>query len=527
MVGCHLDPRTGNLSQYAIPALVPDPSPTSYAAFLPAPPPSGTIPVSGATPQPGTVEMTLLPNQSWYMSHQGYAAEVAFVQSNVGGIAHILVDNQPLASFSTYSSQAQPYRLYNLGMVPQKVTVQNLGEAVLGAQLIGPWDNTSNGLSASVTLQLNSQPVTGGTYNFTGQVAGTSYSVLVKQGSTTLGTVAAGAASDSVIPGVNVSVVTSPTFTNGVQGNVVVTAPVVQLNVIGVYSAANPNATYTTPVLDSGASGEQWPIFEATGQSTGPTPIVTLSAGEHPIPDSTWTTITLSGRVDADVSGNPWSRLTFATPAGSAPPIGRYAQLSGQIVSGVTWIGDAKLYHGNLGVDDLASRVAPKVYAGAVAAELLTAMSCLVALSQERARALLQSVSIGGAKAEYLWQYGQDFKTPRLINESDSGYRTRMAYFFRNRQDGGSAPFLQTTIAGSLGLPPSAVLVQPFPKGVISWVLGTSVLVVSTVLGQTGTGAWRWLIQVPVNKMQVPVETARAIIDQLRPIGTLVTLQFV
>lgn len=526
--GTRLDPGVGNLAAIGTPALVADIDPaTGTTAFLTA---VGAL--TGAwgqttnmplvpIPSGGTAApvQTDVPGASWTLTTTAYAIDFAWLQSSAGAIAHLTVDGQPVKGFDSTRPQGTTFRLYLDGQ-SHTVTLTYTGDAVLSATLVGtPADSAGTaGLAAALGLSRNGQAVTGQTW--TVRATGTTAIEVLNQASAVQGALTVGQASDTLIPGVTLSLAAGTWDATSVA-TVVTTAPVLTVATVTTYTGLLASATYTSPVLDSGVPNTAWPLVELVqGPLAAPGIGVQFGIGETPQPDPSWVWATLRSVTDADADGNPWNRVVYA----GATARGRYAQAVGSLDGSVRiWASDLRTWSWRPETDPfLRQRFPPGVYSGqTVTVPFLTALAALWAVLDELADALQDGASVTNAGGQYLTNWGTQFSRPRLIGEGDSAYRSRLASLFAGRGEGGSRPFLQQVLTGALGTP---VQVTQTARTTQEFALGTTGILGTAALGRSAKGAWRWQVRVPFAGLQVAPETALDVITALRPPGSIVSV---
>lgn len=527
-VGTRLDPLAGTLAAQGTPGLVADVDPASGVTSFPnavgalsgtwgqtTSTPLFPIPVGGSA---GPVTTTA-DGSAWTLTTTAYAVDIAYAQTSKGAIGHVTVDGQARLSFDSSNPQTAVCRVYLDGQ-SHVVRVTYAGDAVTGTTLVAsPTDSAGTpGLAAALTAVRTGGTVIGDIYT----VAATGVAaVQVKNGAgAVLGTLGTGQTSDTLVPGVSLTL-SAGAWDATSQANLVVSPPTLTLTGITTYANLATAARYTTPVFDSGVANTQWAFVELLqGPLATTPPTLTFGTGDTPTPDATWTWATLAPLAVPDVLGNPWQRVIYAGPATR----GRYGQAVGTLSNQTrVVISDARLSWWQPETDPFLSRLPRAIYRGPVALAVLTALAALEAHLDEQADELLTGGAISSAAGKYLAAFGAELATPRLLGEPDANYRARLAVLVGGRNQGGSQPFLQTVLSGALGCP---VRVSPRARTGTAFALGAKALG-TTGLGKSLIGNWRWTVQVPVAQLRVPVETATAIVDQLRPLGSLVSIQYV
>jgi hypothetical protein len=523
--GTRLDPLAGTLAAQGTPALVADVDTTTgvagYANTIGTL--SGTwgqstsmllfpIPIGGTS---GPVS-TSVANSAWTLTTSAYAVDIFFLQVAVGAIGHVTVDGQPRLAFDSSSAQTNVYRLYLDGQ-SHVVAVTYTGDAVLGTALIGaPVDTAGTpGLAASLTATRNGAAVVADTWSAT---ATSTSSVTIRNGAAVVqGTLTAGQSSDSLITGVTLTLKSGSWDATSVA-HITTTAPSLTLSGITTYANLSNAATYTTPVLDSGATNTAWPLLELTEGPLGSRmPTLSMGLGDTPTPDSTWTWQTLTALQVPDVLGNPWFRVVWAGATGR----GRYTQLTGSISNQTRVVlSDIRLFTWQPETDPFLGILARNAYRGPNSQAVLTALAAATAYQDELTDELNNAAAISTSSGAYLSQYGALLSLPRLLGEPDANYRARLASRFSGKNQGGSRSFLQSVISGALGC---AVTVAARGRVAGGFTLSTTALGTAG-LGRSTTGAWRWSVRVPLAQLQAPPETASAIIGQLRPTGSIVSI---
>lgn len=525
--GTRLDPLAGTLALQGTPALVADVDTTGVTNF-----PNAVGTLSGTWGQTTNTLLFPIPGggsagpvtttadgSAWTLTTTAYAVDIAYAQTSKGAIGHVTVDGQSRLSFDSSNAQMAVSRVYLDGQ-SHVVKVTYTGDAVTGTTLVAaPTDSAGTpGLAASLTAVRTGAAVIGDTYT----VAATSTSaVQVKNGAlTVLGTLSTGQTSDALIPGVSLTM-SAGTWDATSQAHIVVSPPTLTLNAITTYANLATAASYTTPVFDSGVSNTQWSFVELLQGPLGSTPpVLTFGTGDSPTPDATWVWATLTPVAVPDVLGNPWQRVIYAGPGTR----GWYGQATGTLSNQTrVVISDARLSWWQPETDPFLSRLPRAIYRGPNAQTVLTALAALEAHLDEQADELLTGGAISSAGGKYLAAFGAELQLPRLLGEPDANYRARLTSLVGGRNQGGSQPFLQTILSGALGCP---VGVSARARTGTAFALGGKALG-TTGLGQSLIGNWRWTVQVPVAQLQVPVETANAIINQLRPLGSLVSIQYI
>jgi hypothetical protein len=520
-----LDPFAGTLAAQGTPAIVADVDVMTGVMSFPnaVGTLSGTwgqttsmllfpIPIGGST---GPVATSAV-NSAWTLTTSAYAVDIAYSQTAVGAIGHVTVDGQPRLAFDSSNPQTSIYRLYLDGQ-SHIVAVTYTGDAVLGTSLIGaPVDVSGTaGLAAALTATRNGAAVVGDTWSAT---ATSTTSVTIRNGASVVqGVLTAGQTSDTLIAGVALTLRAGAWDATSVA-HITTIAPTLTLTGITTYANLAAVSSYTSPVFDSGVSNTSWPLLEMTEGPVGSlTPTITMGVGDTPIPDGTWTWQTVVPVTTPDVFGNPWFRAVWPGPSQR----GRYAQAIGGLSNqSRVVLSDIRLYFWQPETDLFLGILARSAYRGPNSQTMLTALAAVTAYQDELSDELLGAAAISTSSGVYLSQYGALLTLPRLAGEPDANYRSRLASRFSGKNQGGSRSFLQSVISGALGCP---VVVAPRSRSIGGFALSTTALGTSG-LGRSTTGAWRWSVQVPLAQLQVPPETATAIIGQLRPTGSIVNV---
>lgn len=519
--GARFDPYSGNLSAYGSPAFVADVDPASGATIAPV--------YTGSWTSGGGYTSTSRAGDTATITTSAYGLDIPWQQSSYGGIAHLWVDGQPRASFSSYDPMTAPFRLPLDGQA-HTVAVTFQGEAVLGVPLFtAPADSAGTpGLAAAIGLTRNGTPVVGANYTCYGTYNASVYSMTVYQGATSLGTIQAGQSKDGLVPGATVSLAAPGGWDATSRAAFTATAPTLALGTVTGYTALTANAGYTSPVLDAGNLNEHWAFFECVQGPLGATaPTVQLGIGNSQQPDDTWTWSTLTPVVTPDPDGNPWQRVIYAgppvvVPAGQQAIRGRFAQFDGTLSDQQrSWVADLRLFHWLPENDPYRLRHPPQTYRGPNVLALIQSLAALDALLRDHAQELALGQAMQTATGPYLAIYGQQFGLPRLPLESDNAYRARLQAILQGRGNGGSVPFLQKTLSGALGCP---VQVRPAPRGSSSFILGQTAL--PAPLGTTAVGYWRYVVTIPLDQCALPPETATQVVQRFKPLGAIVTVQF-
>ena len=509
-----LDPYTGNLASVGTPAIVADIDPSTGSAVAI----SATGTLAGTWTLSSGSEVTSTVASTWTYVTSAYALDLQYLTPTIGAIAHVTVDGQARKGFDSSNSATNFWRLYLDGQ-QHTVVVTYSGDAVIGTPLIGAVADTAGtaGLAAALRLARTGGAVLGATWGF--QATSTT-AITVLKGGVSQGSLNSGQTSTTLIPGVSLSLVAG-TWDATSQAQGATTAPTLGLTQVTPYTGLAAAASYGTPVMDSGDPQAQWPLVELREGPLGPTaPAIMLGVGQSSTPDATWTWVALGVTVVADPDGNPWSRLVGAGNGAR----GRFAQaiLTFQTAQRA-WLGDLRLFWWVPETDSFLRLFPAQTYRGPVVTRpLLAAVAALFAYVDEQADNLLAGAALPTAYDGYLSGYGQQFAMPRLAGEGDSAYRARLTTLFSGRQQGGSRPFLQTTLSGALGCP---VQVTKAPRGTSAFILGSTALGTQG-LGQTAIGFWQWSVTIPFAGLQVAPETAQQIVTQLRPVGSIVSILY-
>lgn len=510
--GVRFDPLAGSLARQGSGALVNDVATPGVMGDVST---TGTLAGSWDA---GTSPRALNSTATWTYTTTAYAVDIN-VAAQSGGIGYVAVDGQPRGAFD--SNRAPSYRVYLDGKL-HTIVLSFRGTAVISTpSLVGAPTDTSGtaGLAAALTATRNGAATITDTFSVT---ATSPTSVTMRNAAAVVqGTLAAGQSSDTLIPGVTLSLrigTWDATSVARVQTN----AATMRVQSITTYPGMATSAVYVSPVFDSGETGTQWPLVELTQGPLGTSPpLVVVRVGDTPTPDASWTTAVPATSIVTvpDTDGHDWQRVVYA----GSPNRGRYCQVTGSLVStSYSWVGDIRVFMWRPESDAFLTRLPREVYRGAVAVGVLAALAAFAAYLDEQADEALGAGSIATAIGPYLSALGTQQQQPRLLGESDATYRQRLSVFLAGKNQGGSQPFLQKTISGALGCP---CIVSPRGRSAGGFTLGATPLGVSG-LGKTTSGPWRWGVQVPLSQLKVPPDTAVTIINQLRPTGSIVAVQF-
>lgn len=521
-----LDAFTGNLAQQGTPAIVAD---VLASAGVPWTLDTiGTLAGTWVNEPQGLYGNTFWPNamgtatagSTWTLTTSAYAVELQYVLQGVGAIAHVTVDGQPWQALNTATVQRTPYRIYLDGQ-PHTIVVTYTGDAILGTALLDPPTDVSGtaGLAAALGCSRNGQPVLGETWTVQA-TSGTQ--VEVKDGGGTVrGTLAEGNTSDALIPGVTLSL--SPgTWDATSIAQIITVAPGLMVGATVLYDALASNATYVGPVLDAGRTDTEWPLLEyAEGPIQANTVTMQRGAGDTAIPDGSWTWQVPSTRVWPDPDGGDFQRVLNYTPG----LVGRYSQTIATFTgSARTWVSDITVFSWQPATDPFRQRLNPTAYKGPTrTVPMVMAHAAIAALQYQDALDFTTGFAPATATGSYLTTLGQQFNTPRLNGEADAQYRARLTLMVAGRNDEGSEPFLRAALSGAFGCP---VVVAPLPRSSSGMVFGSFVLG-TRPFGRSAHGYRRWQVQIPIDQLQIPPETAQQIVEQLRPVGSVVSILFV
>jgi len=233
------------------------------------------------------------------------------------------------------------------------------------------------------------------------------------------------------VPGVDLFVSNTSPLTAGDQAAFTtdVTTLAIESIAIGTGTGTGGSA-YTTPVFDSGDPLNQWFLAE-WDEDPGMTPIasVTLSVGQTPTPDASWTTVMLTPSATVLPSGRGFG--TAGLLAAGAPRA-RYALLLFTFPSVSTlpvWIRDLCVYGWTPERDpQIISKVGlpDDAAVGPLMAAYIGTLAVTATELRQDVYDFVNSFGIQGAVDQYLDAHGADRNIPRYAGEPPQSYRTRL-----------------------------------------------------------------------------------------------------
>jgi hypothetical protein len=377
-------------------------------------------------------------------------------------------------------------------------------------------DTTGTGLAACLGLTRNGQATQFATWTVN---ATSSSAVQVKNGGTVIGTLNAGASSDALIPGFTLALKTG-TWTSSNVATVVTNAPILTIGSVTLYTALSTSASYSGPVLDSGRPDTEWPLLEyAEGPLQPNTVTLSHGAGNTAVPDGTWNWQTPRTSVWPDPGGGPFQRVVNATPG----LVGRYSQTIATFTgSSLTWVSDITVFFWQPTTDPVRRRFNPAVFFGPLRTmPMVTVEAAINAIQYQNALDFAGGYAALTATGAYLTALGAQFGMGRLAGEPTANYQGRVALAQQGLIEGGSRPWLQAVLSGALGCP---VSVSPFPRTLTGGFLFPATF--PATFGQQAAGFWRWQVVIPWAQLQAPPETVTAIINQVRPVGSVPSILY-
>lgn len=393
-----------------------------------------------------------------FLSGSGGTYNITSNQIQNGSIVQVLLDGTLYASADTYN--ASPTVTMYLDGNSHTIKIIHSGQYNSGIQPIG---SPSNVTGTSVASKITATPnllVTPGfitaQWRITGNSGGTTYKLEkalppVLGGSPSWTTVSSsltcGTTYTNQVPGVSLTVATG--LTNGDQATFTTSAVTATIMDIQVQTGSgNSHGVYTSEVLGPYDPNTEWCLADWTENQ--PMYQFTISTGNTPTPDGTWTSVTVT---PTEVS-LPFSGAKQGVAAFPTAPTGSYAQwtLSFPMApSSVAFIQDLNLF---CWVPDQDPVIVSKLSLGknvALGPDLNAIIASILAdftQTYTQALDLRDSNAISGATDQALLNYGADLKLNIYPSEDPLTYRTRILASLQSRTTGGSIP----TIAQQINL---------------------------------------------------------------------------
>lgn len=233
------------------------------------------------------------------------------------------------------------------------------------------------------------------------------------------------------VPGVDLFVSNNSPLTAGDQATFTTDVTTLAIESIAIGTGTGVGgSTYTTPVLDSGDPLNQWFLAE-WDEDPGMTPMasVTLSVGQTPTPDASWTTVTITPSATILPSGRGFGTAGLLV---TGVPRGRSALLQFTFPSVSTlpvWIRDLCIYGWTPERDpQILSKVGlpEEAAVGPLMAAYIGTLAVTATELRQDVYDFVNSFGIQNAVDQYLAAHGADRNIPRYAGEPPQSYRTRL-----------------------------------------------------------------------------------------------------
>lgn len=510
-----------------------------YPAVVPAPV-FGSASVPPGIVYTGTWSgaATTTPNSSASFTFTGYGVLLDIHGSpTAGGIAWITLDGSPRLAMD--ATQAPPgFNVTQLFLTPNggahTLTITWYGDVGAGTFVVEAPTNTV-GTSVAPLLSpvhVNRAATTSTTWTIVALDA--THVSINGSGSYALGTVVTG-----VVTGVDLYLLTG-TMTTGDTATFATTACGITIQGMAVATSESTAASWTSPLIEgSGAAlvtgaGQPTvyplPLTDPAQTSNAPLQWLCLAWEEdvnYPITsgyastgntlnpgDASWSTTPAANgysptqlAISHDGLGNGYMGLAVL-------PSGTYAQVSLNIPTG-GYMRNPRLYAWDPNTDPDLNRFPPVPgydNEDPLAMRLYGALAVgQTIVERDPMREVLASTSLGTAVGQYLDMHGLEWSLPRPFGADDSVYAAILRYLSAARQFGGTVGFLRKALSILLG--PNAVFsVTELQGTTTTWILGTSLLGVDTVLGGYTPNAWEVQFSFTTSSLVLPPQLVQSLV---------------
>ena len=537
--GTVLDPI--DFGRNGMQAVIPAPDFVNGAQMVPL---NSALLVYGGTWAAG---VTTTVNSNVSITYTGYGVRFTFAVGPYGGIAFVTLDGAPRLAFDTYApaSGTATYTVYSPDGLTHTIVLTYYGDIAAdnrAAVVTQPVPGTGTSLSgkAHTTRHYRGNQITG-THTITALDA----SHVSVDGS---GSYAVNATYTNVPAGVDLTL-DSATLTTGDTATFSTTATGLTLSSVSIATQVVANATYQTPVIDSG--GRVFPIVGDNGDpsqaiatplaepgeismpiqwvcalweenANAPITQVTAQIGGSLGPISTTWQYNQSGDYTQGFLGLAHSTYNGEGCLGMAVlPVAQYSNLIFTIPQG-GYLRNVRLFGWDYASDGEGKRFPPVPF-GPVSQRV---HGILVASHDATVRSKLREAVVGmaagSAITDLLDLRGADWNFSRPYNSDDTRYAQALRYFISARTKGATPTFINQLLALLLG-PGVAAPISAQPSSSASWVLGTSSLGVDTFLGTGTVGALQAVLSINASALTLPPQIVQQLAELFRPIGVLVT----